>query len=870
MSKTEIGYLEEWVKSGAKWPGYEGELATSSTDNKAAAGKATFTDEQRAFWAFQPLGQFDPPKREHGEWAQTPIDTFIMRRLADQGLQPAAASTRRNLIRRTFYSLTGLHPTFEQVEAFEASQSPEAFNELVEQLLESPRYGEHWGRHWLDVVRYAESAAHDGNNAYVHAWRYRDYVIQSFNKDKPYDEFIIEQLAGDLLPPTEDLKSDYDRVVATGFLQVGTKPVVMRDKQQMLLDIADELVNTTGVAFLGLTVGCARCHDHKFDPIPSADYYSMAGIFTSTHIMADNMADSKWLEYEISDPDGNKVQVMAVRDLSEPADLPIHLRGNYRTLGDSAPREVLQIVTGDNALDTSGSGRLELARWIASPENPLTARVMVNRIWQYHFGQGLVSSSGNFGSRGELPSHPELLDWLAHYFIKSGWSVKAMYRLILSSATYQQSYRFDEQAHELDSRNKMLWRMPRRRLEGEEIRDTMLEVAGRLTFVKGGTFFTEGYNPVDAGRGLFTVQVNDPVSYRPFNQDVRSVYLPVIRNVPPEVLQIFDVANNHESTAVRSETTVAPQALFMLNSDFARRAALRVAQQIVAAVPELVRVTDRIEQAYQIVLGRSATDAESQRARQFIDEYRPNVSDEDVTIQIAARTSDKQAADDRLARVIRETDGLVEAIRLRNLSFNGVDQGIEIKAPEELNDPKSDLTVEYLVRPNVSGLGFVVGRDGATERLWKSGLIEATIDGKATSSIFYEFFNEGGFRTGNSKAFEAPVGEWTHVAFTKGNGLRQLFINGEKVDEVEFKSPLPVGQLPIAIGSRLETNSEWLNGTLDYVALYERALSDEEISSHYEIVDSTRPKSEVISKEVVVWQAFCQSLMCLNEFIYTD
>jgi hypothetical protein len=833
---------------------------------------AIHADDPGDFWAFQPLGQINPPTTQRSDWAQTPIDHFVLRRLEDHGLSPAPPATPRDLVRRVVYGLTGLPPMYDQIMKCENGELRQVLEEFVERLLESPRYGEHWGRHWLDVVRYAESAAHDGNNAYVHAWRYRDYVIQSFNEDKPYDQFIVEQLAGDLLPKTGDHKNDYDHVVATGFLQVGTKPVVMRDKQQMLLDIADELVNTTGIALMGMTIGCARCHDHKFDPISTADYYSMAGIFTSTHIMADEANDSMWLEYEIPDPDGQMVKVMAVKDLPEPADLAIHQRGSYRTLGPVVQRGVLQVISADNAFKPTGSGRLEMAHWIANPENPLTARVMVNRIWQYHFGRGLVSSSGNFGERGEQPSHPELLDWLARYFIDSGWSVKAMHRLILSSATYQQAHRFDKDAHELDSENRLLWRTPRRRLEGEEIRDSMLEVSGQLQLVDGGTLFTEGYNPVDASRGLFTVQVNDPITYSAFNQPVRSVFLPVIRNVPPEVLQVFDVANNHESTAVRSETTVAPQALFMLNSGFARRAGIRIAQSIVQAIPDSSAVTERIEKVFELVLGRRATSDEIQRGHQFVEHYAPHVSDGEVVMAIEAQIVSQRNEHDELAKAIRETKGLVEYLRLENIEFNGQDQRLEINPPAELNNPASELTVEYWVRPTENGLGFVIGRDGGSERLWKSGVISSTVNGNATNVVFYEFFNDpaGNFRSGSTKAFEAPTGQWTHVAFTKGNDKRRLFINGAKVDESPYTQPLPTGTIPISLGGRLGSGTEWLHGRLDHIAIYSQVLDKSTIQQHYELIVGTRPSEESVTKDVIVWQAYCQSLMCLNEFIYLE
>jgi hypothetical protein len=476
-------------------------------------------------------------------------------------------------------------------------------------------------------VRFAESAGHDGNNAYLQAWRYRDYVIQAFNDDKPFDQFIVEQLAGDLLPKTGDRRGDYEQLVATGFLQVGPKPVVMRDKRQMLLDIADEQLSTIGVAFMGLTIGCARCHDHKFDPIPTADYYSLAGILTSTDVMADEAPDSKWLEPPVTAPDGKEVMVMAVRDKPRAADLRIHQRGNYHSLGAEAPRGFLQIIAGDEqeSIAADHSGRLELASWIASPTHPLTARVFVNRVWQHHFNRGLVATSGNFGRLGSAPSHPELLDWLAQRFVQSGWSVKALQRLIMLSSTYQQSSEENPAGIARDRDDTLLWCMPRRRLSAEEIRDSLLAISDRLDLTMGGSLLTEGYTPVDASRELFTIDISGKETYTPFEQPRRSVYLPVLRNSRPEALRLFDVANEHESAPVRGETTVAPQALFLLNSPFVRLTAAGLAVRALssaAAQPQPDKRADAaLDQAYQRVLGRAPTSDERLLAKQFIEAY---------------------------------------------------------------------------------------------------------------------------------------------------------------------------------------------------------------------------------------------------------
>jgi hypothetical protein len=627
LTPEEIADLERWVLAGAVWPNYQ----QAPKSNAAEAGdslEAHFGSEEKSYWAFQPVVEPSVPEVQNTQWPSGELDRFILAKLEDAGLSPAPAADKLTLLRRATFDLTGLPPAPEDISQFVADDSPDAFAKVLDRLLASPRYGERWGQHWLDVVRFAESAGHDGNNAYLHAWRYRDYVIKAMNEDKPYDQFIIEQLAGDLLPKTGNRAKDFDQLAATGFLQVGPKPVVMRDKQQMALDIADEQLSATGIAFMALTIGCARCHDHKFDPIPTADYYSLAGIFMSTAVMADEAPDSKWLEFDAPDLKGQAVKVMAVRDRDDPRNMRIHRRGSYHSLGPEAPRRFLQILAGahQKPIDDHASGRMELARWIASPDHPLTARVMVNRLWQHHFGRGLVATSGNFGRLGSMPTHPKLLDWLACRFVERGWSLKAMHRLIMLSSAYQQASTASPAGLAHDPEDLLLSRMPRRRLSAEEIRDALLAAAGQLDATMGGSLFTEGYTPVDASRELYTIDISGKETYAPFEHPRRSVYLPVLRNSRPEALKLFDVANEHEPTSVRGETTVAPQALYLLNSPFVRSMAGFLAAQILrgtaaAATTHDERLKLALDDAYRLALGRKPTSDEIARTSAFIDEY---------------------------------------------------------------------------------------------------------------------------------------------------------------------------------------------------------------------------------------------------------
>lgn len=868
LSSTEIGVLEKWVEQGAHWPGYDD---TSPSFSSAEDG-SLFTEEERSFWSFRPVEDLPPPVVADTAWPQSPVDNFILAKLEAAGLGPSPPAQKPDLLRRVTFALTGLPPTPEQLADFIADNSPDAYEKVVDRLLASDRFGEHWAQHWLDVVRFAESAAHDGNNAYLHAWRYRDYVIKAFNEDKPYDQFIIEQLAGDLLPPTGDTVRDYDQIVATGFLQVGPKPVVMRDKHQMLLDIADEQLNTTGVAFMALTLGCARCHDHKFDPIPTADYYSLAGFFMSTHVMADEAPDSMWLEYQVLGPESQPVKVMAVRDLPQAQDLHIHRRGNYRTLGELAPRRFLRIIAGENApaIEPAGSGRLELARWIANAAHPLTARVMVNRIWQHLFGRGIVATSGNFGRRGELPSHPELLDWLARRFVESGWSVKKLHRLLLLSSVYRQAYRVDEQAQDIDAENRLLWRMPRRRLEAETIRDAMLFASGELDLVQGGTLFTQGYGPGQPERELFVVDISQQDPFPPFVMPRRSIYLPVIRNGRPEILSVFDAPTAHQSSSVRGETTIPSQALLFMNSPIVSRSAQFMAASLIERFPDSADGDDtvrqlRIKRAYQALLSRDPEDCELQAGERFLSRYGTIAQQHIDSLRAAMPTSDIIAQ--RYENIVRQEQGLQYYQRFMGLKFDGQAQRVQVYLPNTANRLVKSLSVECWIRPTDVRTATIVGRQDPTGINWRIGMDVADIEGQQCNVVSAEF-PQGGKRVVATKDAVLSTNTWSHVVVVYGGGKRSVFVNGQLCDEIEVGGALFETNIPITIGAA-GTTSDWFRGEIDHLAIYNRDLDATLIARHHKMMQlPLLPIEKKLALEE--WTAFCRALLCTSEFLYTE
>jgi hypothetical protein len=594
---------------------------------KELVSPAMFSEEELHYWAYQPIRDSSPPAVKNETWIQGPVDRFVLARMEQRGVTAAARADKRTLLRRVTFDLTGLPPTPEELSAFLADESSNAFSKVVDRLLDSPHYGERWARHWLDVVRYGETTANDANAVMRYAWRYRNYVIDALNEDMPYDRFLVEQLAGDLLPPTDSVAENTRRIIATGMLMVGPKALAETDKEQSRLDIVDDQIDVLGRAILGMTIACARCHDHKFDAIRTADYYALAGIFRSTEPFQDeNRNATMWWEFPVSQGEGrDPIVVMAPKE-ALPRSLPIHIRGNRFALGLTAPRGALQIIDRvagpiqENGFDLNlaESGRLDLARWITSTHNPLTARVMVNRIWQHHFGRGLVVSSDNFGTRGQRPTHPELLDWLACRFMESGWSIKAMHRLLLNSSTYQQAGPSPLITNDSIT-DECLCGSHRRRLSAEEVRDAVLAVSGALDRVPGkdesGEFLYREAEDIKANIRPNRVAA-DNAFYTEFSK--RSIYLPIVRNLLPDVLTLFDGADPNGVTAVRNDTTVPSQALFLLNSPFMREQSRRFASRLLA-----LEMSDeqRLNEANLLALGRPLTETELDEANRFLSAY---------------------------------------------------------------------------------------------------------------------------------------------------------------------------------------------------------------------------------------------------------
>ncbi|MFO0807803.1 MAG: PSD1 and planctomycete cytochrome C domain-containing protein [Gemmataceae bacterium] len=651
LKAADIATLETWVKRGAPFP---------ATVNSTGLDATTH-------WSFQPVGMPAVPSVKDTTWSESDLDRFVLAKLEAAGLTPAPPADRRALIRRATFDLTGLPPTPEEIDAFLRDDMPDAFAQVVDRLLASPAYGERWGRHWLDVARYADSNGLDENIAHGNAWRYRDYVVAAFNTDKAYDRFLLEQIAGDLLP-TDTPASRHEHLIATGFLALGPKVLAEPDEKKMELDIVDEQVDTLGRTVVGLTFGCARCHDHKFDPLTTADYYGLAGVFVSTRTMEHFKKVARWHENSLASPaeiarkaesdaatakvkdrikelkgkldDASKSKLtllqaelaalekaapelpsaMGVTE-GKPTDIPILRRGNHLTPAAVVARRFPAMLTGATqaSLPSDHSGRLELAKWLIDPKHPLTARVIVNRVWRWHFGKGLVRSVDNFGILGEKPTHPELVDWLATTFVRDRWSLKALHRRLMLSSTYRMSSTHDTKAATADPDNRLLWRAIPRRLEAEAIRDSLLAVGGLLDHTAGGPVLTHVKNR----EFLFDHTSKDTTTYA---SDRRSIYLPVIRNHLYDVFQLFDATDAAVPNGDRATTTVPTQALFFLNSDLAARASDALAARLLAAPDRTV--DERVRRLFVLAYGRPPTATESARVRRGVADFELEFADE--------------------------------------------------------------------------------------------------------------------------------------------------------------------------------------------------------------------------------------------------
>jgi hypothetical protein len=588
----EIDRLREWIAAGAPWP--EGRTLDLFEATGATRGG-------RDWWSLQPIRR---PTLPAGQ-GNNPIDALIRAKLPP-GWVPAPEADRRTLLRRVHYDLIGLPPSAEEVEAFVADRSPDAYEKVVDRLLASPHYGERWGRYWLDIVRYAETCGYERDQVKPGIWKYRDWVIRAFNGDLPYDRFILEQLAGDELPDRNE-----GSVIATGFLRLGTWNDEPNDPNEYKYDRLEDMVHATGTAFLALTVKCARCHDHKFDPIRQTDYYRLAGAFWAGFIESGPREllggpDARTLGYNVHGWTDRSRTVPPIRLLKKgdpnrpgavvaPGQLSL-LPALDRPLADPPPEA------------KTTQRRLQLARWLTDQRNPLPARVWVNRMWQLHFGEGLVRTPDNFGFMGDKPTHPELLDWLASELVADGWRSRRLHRLMLLSQTYRQASihpRQDEYARS-DANNRLWWRAERRRLDAEAIRDSLLLAGGNLHHERmGGPSFAPAIAP-DALEGL-SMKGRAWTASPPTEQGRRSVYIFTKRGLLPPLLTTFDFGDTTLPACRREVTTVAPQALALLNNPFVHEQSEALARRVAA---ETDAPDERVKRAWRLALGRSPSATE--------------------------------------------------------------------------------------------------------------------------------------------------------------------------------------------------------------------------------------------------------------------
>ncbi|MGH9766646.1 MAG: DUF1553 domain-containing protein [Blastocatellia bacterium] len=702
LSEADVAAIAQWIN------GLSASVANASPETIPTRQPGySITEKDRQFWSFVKPVPPALPKVKNRRWARNEIDAFVLNKLEQNGLGPNRAASPGELLRRVYLDLTGLPPSPEETAEFLKNPSDAAYAKVVDRLLSSQHYGERWGRHWLDLARYADSGGYEFDYDRPHAWRYRDYVIKSFNEDKPYNRFIIEQLAADQLDGV-DVKANPEALIPTGYVRSGPT-VDNANNEETRMDELDDMVTTTSSVFLGMTVGCARCHDHKYDPIPQRDYYRMQAIFfpfqkaesvmVSKEEEAANKARNKEIDElvrpfrqkiaaiekpvrqklldektefhvrlaEMSNGFGDKTKeqfreetakrfardvnlqpeeieallspedlkarkevqneidkinktrpkllpsAMGVTDMNDPSKAHLLKRGDWRNKGEEVQPGLPRVLTGDRSLDPKNRRR-QLAEWVASADNPLTARVAVNRIWQYHFGKGIVKTPSDFGATGDRPSHPELLDWLATEFVKRGWSWKAMHRLVLLSNAYRQSSQFNERAAAKDPENRLLWRMNPRRLEAEPLRDSILAVSGKLNREMFGPGIYPRIDPdvINTGsRPRWPLDAKD-------DHDTwrRSVYIFVKRSVILPLIEVFDCPATVVSGPVRAVSTVSPQALALMNNEFVLQQAGFFAERLVKEAGEDKRA--QVIQAFKIALNRAPSAKETEWSLSFL------------------------------------------------------------------------------------------------------------------------------------------------------------------------------------------------------------------------------------------------------------
>ncbi|MDB4639276.1 DUF1549 domain-containing protein [bacterium] len=886
LADSEIELLGRWIDDGAKWPERR-VLDYFERTSDVRAG--------RDWWSLQPVVRPTVPMLEGSSQPDNPIDAFIGAELAKHNVKPAPRADRRTLIRRLYYDVIGLPPSESAITAFENDQTPDAWAKLVDRVLEMPQYGERWARYWLDLARYADTSGYERDQEKPFAWKYRDWVVQAFNSDMPYDQFIIEQIAGDEIDGRTE-----QSVIATGFLRLGTWNDEPNDRLDYQYERLEDLVHTTSSAFFGLTVKCARCHSHKFDAITQTDYYRMASAFWAGPLLTGGK--------QLGGPTAEQLgfdEVLAWTDTS-PKPKPLHrLKNGERDqpLEEVVPASLSFIPSLESSFDAppadsmTSHRRRQLAEWIANPEHPLTSRVLVNRLWQHHFGQAIVRTPNNFGFLADPPTHPKLLDWLASEFDAGGRRMKSIHRLILNSQTWQQGvlHPRSSELEKLDSTNRLCWHAERQRLDAEALRDSLLAVSGELDLMQGGGGFKATISP-DALEGLSrksTAWQAAPVEL----QTRRSLYMYLKRGLLPPMMTTFDQSEPTLSCGQRNVTIVPTQALALLNNRFVHDRSEQLATVIQKST---TGIREQVKMAWRSVLKRQPNELELQRSiehvatqdRIFSEPNHEGALQEDWE-DIVSRTADSLVLNLNAENAVTANRKQFVVESVSDLSGHGhhatqslpgaqptlVADGIGGKPALQFDGGGQfmNLAEPILAEPLCTIVCVVRDDRGSGHRTLISNW--SGRDGNSTSSLFLGLTAENTVRFSDAFGSAGEVSDRAKpfiLSAVNGQDSASVFQNGQLLKSA---SQLPKRRLDTSwvIGQQGNIDGEFWKGRVAEIRVYDRALKDRErrsvetqLAEHYGILMNSQKTAPQMDIQTLALASLCHVLMNSNEFLFID
>jgi hypothetical protein len=886
LADSEIELLGRWIDDGAKWPERR-VLDYFERTSDVRAG--------RDWWSLQPVVRPTVPMLEGSSQPDNPIDAFIGAELAKHNVKPAPRADRRTRIRRLYYDVIGLPPSESAITAFENDQTPDAWAKLVDRVLEMPQYGERWARYWLDLARYADTSGYERDQEKPFAWKYRDWVVQAFNSDMPYDQFIIEQIAGDEIDGRTE-----QSVIATGFLRLGTWNDEPNDRLDYQYERLEDLVHTTSSAFFGLTVKCARCHSHKFDAITQTDYYRMASAFWAGPLLTGGK--------QLGGPTAEQLgfdEVLAWTDTS-PKPKPLHrLKNGERDqpLEEVVPASLSFIPSLESSFDAppadsmTSHRRRQLAEWIANPEHPLTSRVLVNRLWQHHFGQAIVRTPNNFGFLADPPTHPKLLDWLASEFDAGGRRIKSIHRLILNSQTWQQGvlHPRSSELEKLDSTNRLWWHAERQRLDAEALRDSLLAVSGELDLMQGGGGFKATISP-DALEGLSrksTAWQAAPVEL----QTRRSLYMYLKRGLLPPMMTTFDQSEPTLSCGQRNVTIVPTQALALLNNRFVHDRSEQLATVIQKST---TGIREQVKMAWRSVLKRQPNELELQRSiehvatqdRIFSEPNHEGALQEDWE-DIVSRTADSLVLNLKAENAVTANRKQFVVESVSDLSGHGhhatqslpgaqptlVADGIGGKPALQFDGGGQfmNLAEPILAEPLCTIVCVVRDDRGSGHRTLISNW--SGRDGNSTSSLFLGLTAENTVRFSDAFGSAGEVSDRAKpfiLSAVNGQDSASVFQNGQLLKSA---SQLPKRRLDTSwvIGQQGNIDGEFWKGRVAEIRVYDRALKDRErrsvemqLAEHYGILMNSQKTAPQMDIQTLALASLCHVLMNSNEFLFID